>query len=264
MGLFVVRSTGYCAAQTGPRDFIGVNIPLSGCVRFANSDCEPGWANVLDEDEEFDLRARNPSSLLCASIRVGLLRTLVRDLSGGQDDEPVATPTRFSLRTSEGSAFYRHVCSVWAALNWQDLGVPSSAAIEAAEGNLATLFLRAVGDARVNNARAETSDSRYRCRAEDYIRAHENRPVSVAEVAAAAGVSARSLSRAFHRRHGMSTQAYIRQRRLEAVHRALLGAESTAAKVSTIAPEFGFIELGRFAVEYRKRFHESPSETLRR
>ncbi len=62
----------------------------------------------------------------------------------------------------------------------------------------------------------------------------------------------------------MSTQAYIRQRRLEAVHRALLGAEPTTAKVNTIAPEFGFFEIGRLAVDYRKRFHELPSETLRR
>jgi AraC-like DNA-binding protein len=264
MGLFVVRSTGYHAAQSGPRDFVGVNIPLSGSPQLAHSDYEPGWANVLDEDEEFGVYASNYSAMLCASIQVSLLRSVARDLSGGHVDEPVATPTRLSLRTPEGSAFYRYLCFVWAELDRGTLGRQSRGAIEVVEDNLAALYLQAVGDACVSEARAETSDHRYHCRAEEYIRANENRPVSVVEVAAAAGASARSLSRAFHRRHGMSTQAYIRQRRLEAVHRALLGAEPTTAKVNTIAPEFGFYELGRFAVDYRKRFQESPSETLRR
>jgi hypothetical protein len=34
--------------------------------------------------------------------------------------------------------------------------------------------------------------------------------------------------------------------------------------VTGIATEFGFFELGRFAVRYRERFGEKPSETLAR
>ena len=33
--------------------------------------------------------------------------------------------------------------------------------------------------------------------------------------------------------------------------------------VTEIATALGFVELGRFSVEYRKAFGESPSETLR-
>ena len=35
-------------------------------------------------------------------------------------------------------------------------------------------------------------------------------------------------------------------------------------KVTEIATCFGFAELGRFSVEYRKAFGESPSQTLNR
>ena len=34
--------------------------------------------------------------------------------------------------------------------------------------------------------------------------------------------------------------------------------------VTEIATALGFVELGRFSVEYRRAFGESPSETLRR
>jgi AraC-like DNA-binding protein len=34
--------------------------------------------------------------------------------------------------------------------------------------------------------------------------------------------------------------------------------------VTVLAMGFGFTHMGRFAVEYRQRFGESPSETLRR
>jgi AraC-like DNA-binding protein len=46
--------------------------------------------------------------------------------------------------------------------------------------------------------------------------------------------------------------------------RALAVADARAKTVTEIANDYGFGELGRFAVEYRKLFGESPSMTLRR
>jgi AraC-like DNA-binding protein len=46
--------------------------------------------------------------------------------------------------------------------------------------------------------------------------------------------------------------------------RALTLAEPTASTVTSIANDHGFAELGRFAVECRKLFGESPSATLLR
>jgi AraC-like DNA-binding protein len=43
-----------------------------------------------------------------------------------------------------------------------------------------------------------------------------------------------------------------------------LSADATLAKVTEIAMSFGFAELGRFSVEYKKAFGESPSQTLYR
>jgi AraC-like DNA-binding protein len=52
--------------------------------------------------------------------------------------------------------------------------------------------------------------------------------------------------------------------RLSNARRALLSADGALAKVTEIAMSFGFAELGRFSVEYKKAFGESPSQTLYR
>jgi AraC-like DNA-binding protein len=46
--------------------------------------------------------------------------------------------------------------------------------------------------------------------------------------------------------------------------RALLRADASAATVTMVATDHGFWELGRFSVEYRGLFGESPSASLRR
>jgi AraC-like DNA-binding protein len=40
-------------------------------------------------------------------------------------------------------------------------------------------------------------------------------------------------------------------------------ADPTKSTITEIATEFGFWELGRFSLEYRRLFGESPSTTLR-
>ena len=57
--------------------------------------------------------------------------------------------------------------------------------------------------------------------------------------------------------------AFLRRKRLGDVHRALLMA-GRSTSIREVAVEHGFIELGRFAREYRRHFGELPSTTLRR
>jgi transcriptional regulator GlxA family with amidase domain len=50
--------------------------------------------------------------------------------------------------------------------------------------------------------------------------------------------------------------------RLSGARRALLSADCELTTVTEVAMCFGFVELGRFSVEYRRVFGESPSQTL--
>ena len=77
------------------------------------------------------------------------------------------------------------------------------------------------------------------------------------------GVSERSLRNACHAVCGTSPKRYLTRRRMEAVRQALATARPGEATVTRIATDFGFFELGRFAVMYGSLFGERPSETLR-
>jgi transcriptional regulator GlxA family with amidase domain len=77
------------------------------------------------------------------------------------------------------------------------------------------------------------------------------------------GVTERTLRNAFRSIRDATPYRYLRERRLAQAREALLRADA-GETVTSIATQFGFMELGRFSVEYRSTFGERPSETLRR
>ncbi len=98
-------------------------------------------------------------------------------------------------------------------------------------------------------------------RAEEYIRAHLNEPLSIEMLAEHAGVSVRTLFSGFRNFRGASPMTYLRNLRLDKVRQELTSREH--ASVTDVAFRWGFSHLGRFAQEYKRRFGESPSATLR-
>ena len=98
--------------------------------------------------------------------------------------------------------------------------------------------------------------------AEEYLCANLDAPVTRDRLAETAGVSIRTLSRAFLKHHGIGPMAFLKQRRLEAAYRELLGTNQDESSVTDIAMRFGFAQLGKFSIEYRRTFGESPSTTL--
>jgi AraC-like DNA-binding protein len=86
----------------------------------------------------------------------------------------------------------------------------------------------------------------------------------VTEICAAIGVTDRTLRLHCQEHLGMGPHRYLWLRRMHLARRALALADATTRTVTEIANDYGFGELGRFAVSYRKLFGESPSATLRR
>ena len=100
-------------------------------------------------------------------------------------------------------------------------------------------------------------------RAIDYIEANLDSAVTLDSIVAASGVAGRTLLKHFKDTKGVSPMRYVCNARFERVREALARAQP-GESVTEIAMRWGFSHLGRFSVEYRRRFGESPSDTLRR
>ncbi|MET8312157.1 AraC family transcriptional regulator [Micromonospora sp. NPDC005173] len=92
---------------------------------------------------------------------------------------------------------------------------------------------------------------------------HHGEALAVGDVAEALRVSVRTLQDCFRRELQTTPTAYLRACRLDAVHRTLRTSDH-GMSVTTAALQHGFVHLGRFASDYRARFGEAPSTTLRR
>lgn len=99
-------------------------------------------------------------------------------------------------------------------------------------------------------------------RAQEYLHAHAHEPINADCIAENAGVSVRSLYLGFRDFLGTSPMQYLRDYRLEKARADLTNPSS--ASIAGVAHRWGFTHMGRFSAEYKRKFGESPSETLRR
>ncbi|TMH17562.1 MAG: helix-turn-helix transcriptional regulator [Betaproteobacteria bacterium] len=109
---------------------------------------------------------------------------------------------------------------------------------------------------------SRTPASRDMKRAIDYMQGNLQAPITIADIAGASRLAGRTLFQHFRAFAGTSPMQYVRNARFEKVRESLLRA-APGENVTDIASAWGFAHMGRFAVEYRKHFGESPSETLR-
>jgi AraC-like DNA-binding protein len=100
-------------------------------------------------------------------------------------------------------------------------------------------------------------------RFERFLVENPGKPLYLPEICSAIGVSDRTLRLHCMEHLGMNPHRYLLLRRMSLARRALSRAGPAGKTVTQIATDHGFWELGRFAVEYRKLFGESPSATLR-
>jgi AraC-like DNA-binding protein len=99
-------------------------------------------------------------------------------------------------------------------------------------------------------------------RARDFIKENSGLPIELSKLAADLGLPMRTLQENFRRSFGQSPRAWLLDCRMEDARQRLTSPDQTAS-VSSVALDCGFGDLSDFAAKYRRRFGESPSETLR-
>ena len=100
-------------------------------------------------------------------------------------------------------------------------------------------------------------------RAQEYMRENLGEALTISDLLRICQCGRSALFAAFRSAEGITPMEFLTEQRLQAARRNLLKPGETTS-VSSAALESGFVNLGRFAQAYRKRFGERPSETLKR
>lgn len=241
--------------------------------------CErPMWANgrlvevgqvmVFAEDSELNVRPSPdgwqwavlliPREVLQreAVLRVGRELRLPRT---GWQTRPAPPPAAEGVRHAVFKALE-------AAAAWEGVITPAQMAAQASL--LLGAFVEAVSAGDAGPARrldgwgsARHRDALVR-RAEDYLKAHLERPFDSRALALALGVGERQIERLFRDAYGHGPCHWHQLARLNRARTALLHADERGT-VTDIALRFGFSHLGRFSILYRHVFGECPKDTLR-
>ena len=96
----------------------------------------------------------------------------------------------------------------------------------------------------------------------DFFKTNSYRPIHLLDLCFELDVSVRTLHYAFHEFYGVSPIRYLRLVRYAKVRRDLVSADPKTTTVTEIASRWHFWHFGRFSVEYKSLYGESPSATL--
>src|SRR3954453_12586135 len=107
---------------------------------------------------------------------------------------------------------------------------------------------------RTRGLRPDVAEARRQAgsRAEGYLLAHLEAPVSMSTLSCLVGLSERGLRNAFYGVRGMSPKKWMAAQRLQGARHTLLGEWAASATVTEVAATYGFYQLGRFAALYRR------------
>lgn len=245
--------------------FFLVQMPLYGMARIESGaqhiDSSAELASVLSPQEATRMTWMAGTD----QLMLRLSRSLVERTLVGYLGHPLNEPLRFEL------GFRWRECAPWqcmlsylidCTLQHHDLAMHKIVVSQIEQ--LAASIL--VTSHRHNHceeapARRSTILPRHVRRAQDFLEAHAHEPVTAEQLAQAAGVSVRSLYAGFKDFLGVSPMQYLRDLRMERARAELMSGDSN--HVAGVALRWGFAHMGRFSNEYKQRYGESPSKTLR-
>ena len=266
VGLFTIEADSFSAKKAPQQDFYGFSIPLNTPFTVSESGYEQAFgrssAHMLSPDRSFNFQCKKTCHTMVCNFFVDPLETYkARMLQESTASKQYLNPY-VSLISAAGSELFRSVTRAWVALGMEDTSI-SKVALQEMEDDLLASFLFLSQDSQTLEKEAALPADYALKHAEDYICANLDAAITRDDLAESAGVSIRSLSRAFEKKYRLGPMAFVRQRRLDACYTKLMGSEPDATTVTDVAMSFGFGHLGKFAIAYKKAFGESPSVSLK-
>ena len=178
--------------------------------------------------------------------------------------EAVAFQPTFDQTRGAGVTIRRMLGFLFAELERSDSLLTNEIAIGSFEENLVLCLLLGLPHSHSGNLyRQKTAAAPANVkRAEEFMRANAREPLTIEEIANAAGSSVRALQLAFRRFRGTTPTAALQRFRLDAARAEMLRVER-GQSLARIAAEHGFSNPSRFAQLFRRAYGAYPSEILR-
>jgi len=193
-----------------------------------------------------------------------LLHRKLEALLEGQKVEFIAFQPMFDQTRGAGATIRRMSDFLFAELEHSDTLLMNEIAIRSFEDNLALSVLLGLPHnytERLQRQKAAAAPGNVK-RAEAFMHANAGAPLTITEIAEAAGCSVRALQIAFHRFRGTTPMQVLQQARLEQARTEMLRAGQRPS-LARIAAEHGFSSPTRFAQSFRRKYGVYPSEMLR-
>jgi AraC family ethanolamine operon transcriptional activator len=238
------------------------NVAINGLV------CPTLSVQLYGEGCELSYRAPPRSTWLAYCVERERIQEATLALNGRPMPIPDDYAVSFQLKENDGR---RIAATIQALFTLEVSSAPSRAAnvmFRSLEEQFHYDLARSLDEAQHHNRTPAVKHVTQRRvlmqRAEDCLRANISEPFSLQEFAKAVRTSVRMLEYHFRQIYGVTPAAWFRSMKLNAIHRELRQLHGADIRISDIAMRWGFLHLGRFSLEYRRLFGESPSDTLRR
>lgn len=248
-------------------EFYLLQVPLDGGAEISNGSdhylSTPDRAAILNPHLPTRMTWEEGTRQVLVQISRRAMQDHLAGLLGGPSDRPLTFAGPLDLASGPGAALKRLI--LWLVAE-ADAGSPPIGPGLMARQIESTLFsglLEAPHDHVAQLARQRHAPRPRHLRlAEGFIEAHLDQPITLEDVAEAAGISTRGLQMAFRDWRGTTPLTFWRDARLDRAHADLLAAPP-GTTVTDIALRWGFNHFGRFSALYRARFGLSPRDTLK-
>jgi AraC-like DNA-binding protein len=224
-------------------------------------------ALVTNPGDELRIRFDHDSPQLIVRIEQDALERYLTRLSGRMMSHRLAFEPSFDLAGDAATRWHGAIQLLHTEVFYQGSLVHDGIGIGPLEEFcMSSLLMIQPSTYREQLIRATTAPGRRVVRQSlDFIERHLSESLTMSAIAEHVGVSVRSIQQGFKDELGVSPMEYLRERRLERVREELTDAQAgDGVTVTEVAERWGFNHLGSFAVLYRKRWGESPSQTLQR
>ena len=261
VGLFTVNAGSFEAHKEPHSEFYGLTIPLNSSFTISGDQFtqsyESGMGHLTSPGNPLDLTCKRKCHFLACAFSLSPTNQYLQTLLQTDSAEFAPLSPDVLLNTPDGGALLGSVVQAWTQLNQQDHSLGENERLELEDDLLASLVLYANEQPKEKNTPFSSLSH-----AEEYICANLKNPVTRDILVDVSGRSIRSLSRSFQQKHGIGPMTFLRRRRLQAIYLDLLGAEPGSTTVIHVVTSYGFTHSGKFSIEYKAAFGESPSATL--